>query len=350
MVNSPSEILALTNEPAVLVCHGRIQYANSCACTILGPGCHGRTVREIFGADIAEAQAGAFISGVRLCGKQYALRVSPMEDSYVYFFSLQDTGAEYMNDAFLYSLRSSLSGLSVAAERIRELAENTDEEITACINGITHSYYKLSRLIRNVSAIREASRGGLIHETQIFDLAELCRSFAHTTGILKSEEHIIFGYEGSLAVRGDPAVAELLLENLISNCILHARGHSRITINLLDMGDTAVLSVSDDGCGIPSDLLPKVFERYRYGFELSEMGRGSGFGLSAALAAAEHHGGTLLLESRLGYGTSVRASMKKNGPIELSGPTGMEMITMQDVLTGLADCLPDTCFGAEFMD
>ena len=42
--------------------------------------------------------------------------------------------------------------------------------------------------------------------------------------------------------------------------------------------------------------------------------------------------------------------MKKNGPIELSGPTGMEMITMQDVLTGLADCLPDTCFGAEFMD
>ena len=158
MVNSPSEILALTNEPAVLVCHGRIQYANSCACTILGPGCHGRTVREIFGADIAEAQAGAFISGVRLCGKQYVLRVSPMEDSYVYFFSLQDTGAEYMNDAFLYSLRSSLSGLSVAAERIRELAENTDEEITACINGITHSYYKLSRLIRNVSAIREAPR------------------------------------------------------------------------------------------------------------------------------------------------------------------------------------------------
>ncbi len=348
MVKSPSEILALTNEPAVLVCRGRIRYANPCACTVLGADCVGRTVRESFGADIAEAQAGAFVSGVRLCGKSYVLRVSPMEDGHVYFFSPQESAAEYLNDAFLYSLRNTLSGLSVAAERMRELAESTGGELTACVNGVTHSYYKLLRLVRNISAIRDANRGGLINVPQMFDLAALCSSFVQTAGTLMSGEDIRFGYEGSLPVCGDPSVAELLLENLVSNCILHAHGHSRITINLLDIGDTAVLSVSDDGCGMPPELLPKVFERYRYGFELSEMGRGSGFGLSAALAAAGHHGGTLLLESRLGHGTSVRASIKKNGPVELRGLTGAEDISVQAVLTGLADCLSDICFATEY--
>lgn len=350
MINSPSEILALTNEPAVLVCRGRIRYANPGACSVLGVGCVNRTVRETFGAEVAEAQAGAFVSGMRLDGKAYVLRVTPMDDAFVYFFSPQGSAAEYMNDAFLYSIRNSLSGLSVASERIRELAEESGGELSSCVNGVTHSYYKLLRLVRNISAIRDAARGSFVSETQVFDLAALCRSLTHTAGILLGDENISFGYTGSLPVRGDPALAELLLENLLSNCILHAQGHSRISVNLLDIGDTAVLSVSDDGCGMPPELLSKVFERYRYGFELSEIGRGSGFGLSAALAAAEYHGGTLVLESRLGHGTSVRSSIRKNAPHGLTGPTGAETIGMNDVLTGLADCLPDDCFSPEYAE
>lgn len=350
MVTNPSEILALTNEAAILVCRGMVQYANACACGILGPDCIGRTVRELFGADIAGTQASSFISGLRLGEKQYALRVFPIDGRQVYFLSPLGTGAEYMNDAFLFALRSSLSGFSLAAERARELDEAQGSPMASCLNAMTHSYYSISRLLRNISLVRDSAFGSVIHDSRIFDLTELCRRLVQTTTTLLPEENIVFGFDGCMPVCGDPALVEVLLENLISNCITHARRRTRIMLNLVDSGDNVILSVSDDGCGIPPEDLSKVFARYRYGFELNELGSGSGFGLSAALAAAECHGGTLLLESRPSSGTSVRVSLKKGNPEAMHISPPEYLGKMEDVLVGFADCLPDSCFSAKYLD
>lgn len=350
MVTNPSEILALTNEAAVLVHRGMVQYANACACGILGPDCVGRTVRDLFSTDIAETQASSFISGVRLGRKQYVLRVSPVDDRQVYFLSPQDVGAEYMNDAFLFALRSSLSGFGLASEKLRELSEAQLCAIDPLLSVMAHSYYKITRLIRNISLVRDSAAGSVTHDSRIFDLAALCRSLSETVMTLLPNENIVFGFRGSLPVCGDPSLIEVLLSNLISNCITHAREHSRILLNLTDFGETVVLSVSDDGCGIPPEDLSKVFGRYRYGFGLSDMGSGSGFGLSAALAAAESHGGTLLLESRPSGGTSVRVSLKKGSSDTLHLTHTDFAGDMEGILTGLADCLPDSCFSAKYLD
>lgn len=350
MVTNPSEILALTNEAAILVRRGMVKYANHCACGILGPDCIGRTVRELFGADIAGTQAPSFISGLRLGKKQYVLRVSPVDDRQVYFLSPQDVDAEYMNDAFLFALRNSLSGFGLAGERIRELAEAQDSEMDPCLCIMTRSYYRISRLIRNISLVRDSASGSLIHDSRVFDLAELCRSLIQAVTMLLPDENIMFGFDGSMPVCGDPALIEALLDNLLSNCITHAHQRTRIMLNLADSGDSVILSVSDDGCGIPPEHLSKVFARYRYGFELHDMGSGSGFGLSAALAAAESHGGTLLLESRPFSGTSVRVSLRKGNPEALHISPAEYLGNMKDILTGFADCLPDSCFSAKYLD
>ena len=349
MVTNPSEILALTNEAAVLVHRGMVQYANACACGILGPDCVGRTVRDLFGADIAGTQATSFISGLRLGKKQYVLRVSTVDDRQVYFLSPQDVGVEYMSDAFLFALRSSLSGFSLAAEQMRDLAEANGGAMDPCLSVMTHSYYKITRLIRNISLVRDSALGTVTHDSRIFDLAELCRSLVETVMTLLPDENIVFGFRSSMPVYGDPSLVEALLANLISNCITHARQRSRIMLNLVDSGDSVILSVSDDGCGIPPEHLNKVFGRYRYVFGLSDMGSGSGFGLSAALAAAECHGGTLLLESRPSGGTSVRASLKKGSSDTLHLARTDFAGDMEGILTGLADCLPDACYCAKYL-
>ena len=350
MVTNPSEILALTNEAAILVHRGKVKYANPCACGILGPDCVGHTVRELFGADIAGTQASSFISGLRLGKRQYVLRVSPVDDNQVYFLSPLDIGAEYMNDAFLFALRNSLSGFGLAAEQLRELAEAQGGAIVSCLNAMTHSYYRISRLIRNVSLVRDAASESLIHDSQIYDLAELCRSLVRTVTALLPEENIIFRFDGSIPVCGNPAMVEALLENLLSNCMTHAHQRTRIMLNLVDSGDSVILSVSDDGCGIPPEHLSKVFDRYRYAFGLHDMSSGSGFGLSAALAAAERHGGTLLLESRPSSGTSVRVSLRKGNLETLHISPSEYLGNMEDVLTGFADCLPDSCFSSKYLD
>lgn len=350
MGNSPSEILALTNEAAVLVRGGRVQYANSCACRIFGGDCAGQSVRDLFGREIAGIQARAFVCGIVRDSVQYVLRVSPVDDAQIFFLSPQDVASDYMNDAILFSLRTSLSSFSMAAERAREIAESVGGELVGYLNSMTHSYFRISRNIRNITVVRSASAGTTAKDLRHFDLASLCRSAVEAVVSLRTGENVIFGFEGSLPMVGDPHLVELLLSNLISNAILHACGHSRILVNLLDAGDSVILSVSDDGCGIEPELLPKVFSRYRYGFDLTEIGRGAGFGLGAALAVASLHGGTLLLESRAGSGTSVRASLKKRRPEGLHTVPEQYSVTVEDVLTDFSDCLPDSCFSPKYLE
>jgi two-component system OmpR family sensor kinase len=67
-----------------------------------------------------------------------------------------------------------------------------------------------------------------------------------------------------------------------------------------------VIEVTDDGPGIPADLLPTVFER----FTKSTESRGSGLGLSIARAIVTAHGGTIAAESgSSGHGTTIRISL-----------------------------------------
>lgn len=113
-----------------------------------------------------------------------------------------------------------------------------------------------------------------------------------------------------------------------------------------------MISVNDDGCGIAPDKLHFVFDRYRHGFGISDIDHGAGLGLTAALAIANLHGGTLLLESREGSGTTVRASFSRNPvPTQLLCAAQEESERgMRTLLTGLANCLPDSCFGEKYAE
>ena len=346
----PSEILSLTNEAAVLTRRGRVIFANPRACALLGDDCVGQTVRQLFGDATAEVQAGSFVSGLAVNGADCILRVSPTEDGKVYFLSPRLPDRELLSDSVLYALRSSLSSFALAAEEARELCDGiADSRASACLSMMTHRYFKINRLVSNVSVVLDATRGRLHRSCRDFDLARLCRDTVDTLNLLLPGEKIVFSYGGSLPVHADPALVEQLLGNLLMNCILHAKGHTRIRIGLMETEDSAILSVVDDGCGIEADQLPAVFEKYRCAAAPSRIGLGSGFGLGAALSIAVAHGGTLLLESRVGTGTSVRASLNKDGAKQLGGGAGYTP-DMHRFLTCFADCLEDGCFSEKYLD
>jgi signal transduction histidine kinase len=102
---------------------------------------------------------------------------------------------------------------------------------------------------------------------------------------------------GNLAVVGDERVVvtgdrDLLfdaLANLVDNAIKHGRDAGRITVAARQNGSGAVLSVADDGPGIPADELQHVFKRF-YRIERSRRTPGNGLGLSLVAAVARLHG------------------------------------------------------------
>ena len=350
---TPSDILALTNEAAVLIRQGRIQYANTAARALLGEDCPGKTARSLLGADVTETQASSFVANIPLAGRSCIVRVSKSEAGQILFLSPSDTTPALVNDPFLCELRGGLMNISMAADSLREQADRLqDAGLLADLCALTRSYYRLLRLTANASLVLTAAQGGLPVSLSTFDLSALCRS------ILELTEHLYpdFRYRAELSepvmLTADYAMLRQLILNLLANCIVHAGAGACVTLRLIVTESNVVLSVSDNGCGISPELLHTVFDRYRHSFRAAEMNRGPGLGLTVSRIITLAHQGTLLLESRPEQGTTVRASFSReaNGPVTLHAPEDGADSLLREVLVGLSGCLPADCYTERYMD
>ncbi|MBI1854863.1 MAG: PAS domain-containing protein [Chloroflexi bacterium] len=103
-------------------------------------------------------------------------------------------------------------------------------------------------------------------------------------------------------VRADPARLEQVLVNLIHNAVKFTRPGGDATL-LAEAASRAVrFAVKDSGIGIPSDDVPRVFERF-YRVDKSRAGSGTGLGLSIARHIVEAHHGKIWVESEEGKGS-----------------------------------------------
>jgi signal transduction histidine kinase len=94
-------------------------------------------------------------------------------------------------------------------------------------------------------------------------------------------------------VRGDEAQLARAVANLVDNAVRYAR--TTVTVALRDAGGTAVLTVADDGPGVPPDVGDAVFERFTRVDDARRAEGGAGLGLAIAREIAARHGGSLTL-------------------------------------------------------
>jgi two-component system OmpR family sensor kinase len=111
--------------------------------------------------------------------------------------------------------------------------------------------------------------------------------------------------EEPVTVTGDAHRLQQVLANLLANARWHTPVGTKVTVSLETDPDTAVLTVHDDGPGVPEDVQPGVFERFTRADRrrTGGAGGGAGLGLSIVAAVVEAHGGTVELESRPGATT-----------------------------------------------
>ena len=97
---------------------------------------------------------------------------------------------------------------------------------------------------------------------------------------------------------------EQVFVNLLDNAVKFNRPRGEVRVEVQSSGRSACITIGDTGIGIPSEDLPRIFERfYRVDKGRSRDMGGTGLGLSIVKHAVEQMGGTVTVASRLGEGT-----------------------------------------------
>lgn len=116
-----------------------------------------------------------------------------------------------------------------------------------------------------------------------------------------------------------------MIINIISNAIKYTPAQGELRFYLEEEQSTVSLTVQDNGIGIPSQDMPRIFERfYRVDKARSREMGGTGLGLSIAQQIIEAHGGSIHLYSRESKGTRVviRLPKVREGNAELASIQG----------------------------
>jgi|SRR5690625_683218 len=104
----------------------------------------------------------------------------------------------------------------------------------------------------------------------------------------------------------DPERIQQVLINIIDNSQQHSAEDTQITLSAKQKDHYIIITITDEGVGIPKDQLPYVFDRlYRVEKSRSRQGGGTGLGLAIAKEIVESHGGEIEIQSELRKGTTV---------------------------------------------
>jgi signal transduction histidine kinase len=105
----------------------------------------------------------------------------------------------------------------------------------------------------------------------------------------------------------DPDRVAEALDELIGNAVVHCPAGTSVEVSAGLRGSSYVMSVSDRGSGIPVAMASSVFERFSHGNHTSA--RGAGLGLAIVKAISDGHGGSVVVQGRVGGGTRFEMSL-----------------------------------------
>lgn len=188
-----------------------------------------------------------------------------------------------------HQLRTPLAGLRVHVER----AQNDPSPATVddALQHILRLTVRASRTSTQLLALTRAqSPESMDHTNQRVDLGSLVPELVGLRVHEALAARIDLGYEGPSTpswIHGDHTILQELLDNLIDNAMRYAGPRSMVTVTLQPVNNEVVLSVEDNGPGVPEPLLHRLGERF---FRVPGCrAEGSGLGLAIVQRMAERH-------------------------------------------------------------
>ena len=272
----------------------------------------------------AEGEAAMLPMRVGQAQRGYRLRTTPMRDSEGRLLGAVTVLEDVTELQDLDRFKSRF--LSVASQKLRDplqqlrialhaLARGYAGELLPLqadvLQGAENEAERMDELMSDLFEVAELESGRRtlkVEQLRPIDLLQEARERTRTQAIEKGIEVEINAFADLSRVNADRRAMRSVFENLLTNALRYTPAGGLICLEAVELKDYVQFSVRDNGRGIETERLPRIFGRFTGSSEgdngAANAQAGTGLGLALVRRLVESHGGQISVESRVGHGTT----------------------------------------------
>jgi PAS domain S-box-containing protein len=207
-----------------------------------------------------------------------------------------------------HELRTPLNSIIGYSQILNQnLSGNMDEKEIEYSSNILNGGEHLLDLINNILDISKIEAGKMDYEAEKVNLSQTIENIIGLVKPLAMKKSIDLQFindTGFVEISADNVKIKQILHNLLSNAIKFTPEKGEVKVYLSIADNTAQISVSDTGIGIPDDKQKSIFDPFKQAHSSNNRAYGgTGLGLSLVKKYVEMHGGEIWIESEVGKGS-----------------------------------------------
>lgn len=181
--------------------------------------------------------------------------------------------------------------------------DNLNSQQRSMLQIVQRNVLVLTQLVSEILDFRKVQNGKMELRLSDFNLAESMKQWIKLFSASAQKKHIAISMNAPdvVMLRADQDKIERICYNLLSNALKYTSEGGEITLTAKEENGRVMISVADNGCGISSDELPYIFDRF---YQAKNAGRGTGIGLAIVKAFTELHHGEVSATSVEGKGST----------------------------------------------
>ena len=181
--------------------------------------------------------------------------------------------------------------------------DNLNSQQRSMLQIVQRNVLVLTQLVSEILDFRKVQNGKMELRLSDFNLSESMKQWIMLFSASAQKKHIAISMDApdTIMLRADQDKIERICYNLLSNALKYTSEGGEISLMAKEEGGRVMISVADNGCGISSDELPYIFDRF---YQAKNAGRGTGIGLAIVKAFTELHHGEVSATSIEGKGST----------------------------------------------